>query len=260
MTRVLVIDDEPPILRALRINLAARQYEVSVAADGASGLAAVASERPDVVILDLGLPDMDGTEVIRGVRGWSATPIIVLSAAGQESQKVAALDAGADDYVTKPFGMDELLARLRAAVRRASPAPDEPVVVTPAFTVDLAAKRVTAAGRDVRLTPTEWQLLEILVRHSGRLVSQRQLLAEVWGPQYETEGNYLRVYLAHLRRKLEPDPARPRYLLTEPGMGYRFTASPAAGAGAGAGAGTAARRESSPALGAQSLPGEDCSS
>jgi len=264
MTRVLVIDDEPPILRALRINLAARQYEVSVAADGASGLAAVASERPDVVILDLGLPDMDGTEVIRGVRGWSATPIIVLSAAGQESQKVAALDAGADDYVTKPFGMDELLARLRAAVRRASPAPDEPVVVTPAFTVDLAAKQVTAAGRDVRLTPTEWQLLEILVRHSGRLVSQRQLLAEVWGPQYETEGNYLRVYMAHLRRKLEPDPARPRYLLTEPGMGYRFTASPAAGAaagtGAGAGAGTAARRESSPALGAQSLPGEDCSS
>jgi two-component system KDP operon response regulator KdpE len=204
---------------------------------------------------------MDGTEVIRGVRGWSATPIIVLSAAGQESQKVAALDAGADDYVTKPFGMDELLARLRAAVRRASPAPDEPVVVTPAFTVDLAAKRVTAAGRDVRLTPTEWQLLEILVRHSGRLVSQRQLLAEVWGPQYETEGNYLRVYMAHLRRKLEPDPARPHYLLTEPGMGYRFTAAgPAAGADAGAGAGTAVRRESSPALGAQSLPGEDRSS
>jgi two-component system KDP operon response regulator KdpE len=229
MTRVLVIDDEAPILRALRINLAARQYEVAVAADGASGLAAMASQHPDVVILDLGLPDMDGTDVIRGVRGWSATPIIVLSAAGQESQKVAALDAGADDYVTKPFGMDELLARLRAAVRRSRPATGEPVVRTGHFTVDLAAKRVTAAGGDVRLTPTEWQLLEVLVRNTGRLVSQRQLLAEVWGPRYETEGNYLRVYMAHLRRKLEPDPSRPRYLLTEPGMGYRFTPEPAAG-------------------------------
>jgi two-component system KDP operon response regulator KdpE len=224
VTRVLVIDDEAPILRALRINLAARGYEVTTAADGASGLAAMARLRPDVLILDLGLPDMNGTDVIRGVRGWADTPIIVLSAWGQENQKVAALDAGADDYVTKPFGMDELLARLRAAVRRASPAPDEPVVTTPDFTVDLAAKRVTSAVGDVRLTPTEWQLLEVLVRNTGRLVTQRQLLTEVWGPQYETEGNYLRVYVAHLRRKLEPDPSRPRYLLTEPGMGYRFTA------------------------------------
>ena len=183
----------------------------------------MARERPDVMILDLGLPDMDGTEVIRGVRGWASTPIIVLSVWGQESQKVAALDAGADDYVTKPFGMDELLARLRAAVRRASPAPDEPVVTTADFTVDLAAKRVTRAdGSDVRLTPTEWQLLEILVRNRGRLVTQRQLLQEVWGPAYETESNYLRVYIAQLRRKLEPEPSRPRYLLTEPGMGYRF--------------------------------------
>jgi two-component system, OmpR family, KDP operon response regulator KdpE len=222
VTRVLVIDDEAPILQALRINLTARQYEVSTAADGASGLAAMARDRPDVLILDLGLPDMDGTEVIRGVRGWATTPIIVLSAWGQESQKVAALDAGADDYVTKPFGMDELLARLRAAVRRASPAPDEPVVVTPDFTVDLAAKRVIRDGTDIRLTPTEWQLLEILVRSSDRLVSQRQLLAEVWGPQYQTEGNYLRVYVAQLRRKLERDPSSPRHLLTEPGMGYRF--------------------------------------
>ncbi len=222
MTRVLVIDDEAPILQALRINLTARQYEVSTAADGASGLAAMARDRPDVLILDLGLPDMDGTEVIKGVRGWASTPIIVLSAWGQESQKVAALDAGADDYVTKPFGMDELLARLRAAVRRASPAPDEPVVVTPDFTVDLAAKRVIRDGADIRLTPTEWQLLEILVRSSDRLVSQRQLLAEVWGPQYQTEGNYLRVYVAQLRRKLERDPSSPRHLLTEPGMGYRF--------------------------------------
>ena len=222
VTRVLVIDDEAPILRALKINLTARQYEVSTAADGASGLEAMARDRPDVLILDLGLPDMDGTEVIRGVRGWTSTPIIVLSAWGQESQKVAALDAGADDYVTKPFGMDELLARLRAAVRRASPAPDEPVVAAGDFTVDLAAKRVTRGGHDVRLTPTEWQLLEVLVRNSGRLVSQRQLLHEVWGPGYETEGNYLRVFVAQLRRKLESDPSRPRYLLTEAGMGYRF--------------------------------------
>ena len=224
MTRVLVIDDEPPILRALRINLTARKYEVAVATDGASGLAAMARERPDVLILDLGLPDMDGTEVIKGVRGWTSTPIIVLSAWGQESAKVAALDAGADDYVTKPFGMDELLARLRAAVRRASPAPDEPVVVTADFTVDLTDKRVTRDGGDVRLTPTEWQLLEVLVRNAERLVTQRQLLQEVWGPEYQTEGNYLRVYVAQLRRKLEPDPSRPRHLLTEPGMGYRFRA------------------------------------
>jgi two-component system KDP operon response regulator KdpE len=222
VTRVLVVDDEAPILRALRINLTARKYEVSTASDGRSGLAAVASERPDVLILDLGLPDMDGTEVIRGLRGWTSVPIIVLSAWGQESQKVAALDAGADDYVTKPFGMDELLARLRAAVRRASPAPDEPVITTADFTVDLAAKRVTRGSADVRLTPTEWQMLEVLVRHRGRLVTQRQLLREVWGPQYQTEGNYLRVYAAQLRRKLEPDPSRPVYLLTEPGMGYRF--------------------------------------
>jgi two-component system KDP operon response regulator KdpE len=223
VTRVLVVDDEPSIVRALRINLTARKYEVSTATDGASGLAAVARDRPDVMILDLGLPDMDGTEVIRGVRGWTSTPIIVLSVWDQESQKVAALDAGADDYVTKPFGMDELLARLRAAVRRASPAPDEPVVTTDHFTVDLAAKRVIReGGGDVSLTPTEWQLLEVLVRNRGRLVTQRQLLQEVWGPAYETESNYLRVYVAQLRRKLEPEPSRPRYLLTEPGMGYRF--------------------------------------
>jgi two-component system KDP operon response regulator KdpE len=218
-----VVDDEPSIVRALRINLAARKYEVSTATDGASGLAAVARDRPDVMILDLGLPDMDGTEVIRGVRGWTSTPIIVLSVWGQEGQKVAALDAGADDYVTKPFGMDELLARLRAAVRRAAPAPDEPVVATEHFTVDLAAKRVSRnGGGDVGLTPTEWQLLEVLVRNRGRLVTQRQLLQEVWGPAYETESNYLRVFVAQLRRKLEPEPSRPRYLLTEPGMGYRF--------------------------------------
>jgi two-component system KDP operon response regulator KdpE len=225
VTRVLVVDDEPSIVRALRINLTARKYEVSTAIDGASGLAAVARDRPDVMILDLGLPDMDGTEVIRGVRGWTSTPIIVLSVWGEESRKVAALDAGADDYVTKPFGMDELLARLRAAVRRASPEPDEPVVATAHFTVDLGAKRVTRLDDgDISLTPTEWQLLEVLVRNRGRLVTQRQLLQEVWGPAYETESNYLRVYVAQLRRKLEPEPSRPRYLLTDPGMGYRFEA------------------------------------
>ncbi len=223
MTRILVIDDEPSILRALRINLTARNYEVYMASDGASGLAAVSRERPDAVILDLGLPDMDGTEVIHGVRGWASTPIIVLSVWGAEHQKVAALDAGADDYVTKPFGMDELLARLRAAVRRAAPAaPDEPVVSTPDFTVDLAAKRVVRDGADVRLTPTEWQLLEILVRNRGRLITQKQLLQDVWGPAYGSETNYLRVYVAQLRRKLEREPSHPRYLLTEPGMGYRF--------------------------------------
>jgi two-component system, OmpR family, KDP operon response regulator KdpE len=225
MTRVLVVDDEASILRALRINLTARKYEVSTAADGATGLAAAARQRPDVIILDLGLPDVDGCEVIKGIRGWSSVPIIVLSVRERESQKVAALDAGADDYVTKPFGMDELLARLRAAIRRASPGADEPVVVTGDFTVDLAAKRVSRAGDGVvRLTPTEWQLLETLVRNRSRLVTQRQLLQDVWGPAYATESNYLRVYMAQLRRKLEPDPSRPRYLLTEPGMGYRFEA------------------------------------
>jgi len=222
VTKVLVVDDEPSILRALRINLTAREYDVITAADGAAGLAAVARDHPDVIILDLGLPDMDGTDVIHGVRGWTTTPIIVLSAWDQETQKVAALDAGADDYVTKPFGMNELLARLRAAVRRAAPAPDEAVLSTPDFTVDLAAKTVVRNGEPVRLTPTEWQILEILTRNSGKLITQRQLLREVWGPAYETESNYLRVYLAQLRRKLEPEPATPRYLLTEPGMGYRF--------------------------------------
>jgi two-component system, OmpR family, KDP operon response regulator KdpE len=234
MTRVLVVDDEASILRALRINLTARKYEVSTAPDGAAGLAAAARQRPDVIILDLGLPDMDGCEVIKGIRGWSSVPIIVLSVRERESQKVAALDAGADDYVTKPFGMDELLARLRAAVRRASPGADEAVVVTGDFTVDLAAKRVSRAGDGVvRLTPTEWQLLETLVRNRSRLVTQRQLLQDVWGPAYATESNYLRVYMAQLRRKLEPDPSRPRYLLTEPGMGYRFQASDGSSAAAG---------------------------
>jgi two-component system KDP operon response regulator KdpE len=223
MTSVLVIDDDAPLLRALRINLSAREYQVSTACDGVSGLAAMARERADVVIVDLGLPDIDGTDVIRGIRGWSTAPIIVLSAHGQEIQKVEALDAGADDYVTKPFGMNELLARLRAATRRATPSADEPVVATDDFTVDLTTKQVLlTSGTPVRLTPTEWQLLEVLARNRGRLVTARQLLQDVWGPAYGTETHYLRVYMAQLRRKLEPDPAHPRYLLTEAGRGYRM--------------------------------------
>jgi two-component system KDP operon response regulator KdpE len=176
-------------------------------------------------VVDLGLPDMDGVTVVEGLRGWTKAPIIVLSARHAEAAKVNALDAGADDYVTKPFGMDELLARIRAALRRASPAATagEPVVTTDAFTVDLASKRVRTADGDVRLTPTEWHLLEVLVRHPDRLVGHKQLLQEVWGPKYATETNYLRVHIANLRRKLEPDPANPRYLRTEPGIGYRFT-------------------------------------
>jgi two-component system KDP operon response regulator KdpE len=181
--------------------------------------------RPDVVVLDLGLPDLDGSAVIEGLRGWTAVPIIVLSARSDSADKVAALDAGADDYVTKPFGMDELLARLRAAVRRAStavPGGEEAVVETDAFTVDLAAKKVLRDGAEVHLTPTEWGVLELLVRNKGKLVGQKQLLQEVWGPAYASETHYLRVYLAQLRRKLEPQPSRPRHLLTEAGMGYRF--------------------------------------
>ncbi|MFJ5232033.1 response regulator [Kitasatospora sp. NPDC088391] len=224
MTRVLVVDDEPQIVRALVINLKARKYEVDSAHDGAGALELAAARHPDVVVLDLGLPDMDGVEVIRGLRGWTRVPIIVLSARHASDEKVEALDAGADDYVTKPFGMDELLARMRAAVRRAEPvtAEGEPVVTTDSFTVDLAAKKVARDGADIRLTPTEWHLLEVLVRNSGRLVSQTQLLQEVWGPAYRKETNYLRVYLAQLRRKLEADPSHPRHFVTEPGMGYRF--------------------------------------
>jgi len=224
MTRVLVVDDEPQILRGLRTNLVARGYEVDTAPDGEAALDLAAQRRPDIVILDLGLPGIDGVEVIRGLRTWTTVPIIVLSAREQESEKVDALDAGADDFVTKPFGMGELLARVRASERRAVPPDDEEAVVrTSAFTVDLAAKKVIAADeRAIRLTPTEWHLVEILVRHPGKLVSQRQLLQEVWGPRYEEETNYLRVYMAQIRRKLELEPARPRYFITEPGMGYRF--------------------------------------
>jgi len=222
VTRILVVDDEPQLLRAFGTNLKARGYEIDLAPTGEVALALAARNHPDLVILDLGLPGIDGLEVIRGLRGWTHVPIIVLSVREGERDKVAALDAGADDYVTKPFGMDELLARLRAALRRATPSEETAAVVTPDFTVDLVAKRVLRGKDEVRLTPTEWEIVEILVRNPGRLVTQRQLLQDVWGPQYSTETNYLRVYMAQIRRKLEPDPTRPRYFLTEPRMGYRF--------------------------------------
>jgi two-component system, OmpR family, KDP operon response regulator KdpE len=223
VSRVLVVDDEPQIRRTLAINLRARGYQVDLAATGEEALKAAANQHPDVVVLDLGLPGIDGLQVIHGLRGWTRVPIIVLSVREREADKVAALDAGADDYVTKPFGINELLARLRAAVRRATPTDEQVAIVqTPDFRVDLAAKQVLRDGREVRLTPTEWQLVELLVRNPGRLVSQRQLLHEVWGPKYGEETNYLRVFIAQLRRKLEPDPAHPRYFITEPGMGYRF--------------------------------------
>jgi len=222
MSRVLVVDDEPQLLRALGISLRARGHEVELAASGTAALDLAGRVPLDLIILDLGLPDLDGVEVVRALRGWSTTPIIVLSARDAQADKVAALDAGADDYMTKPFGMDELLARIRAALRRATPELEAPVVSMGRNSIDLSAKRVSNEDGEVRLTPTEWQLLELLVRNAGKLVSQRQILQTVWGPAYTTETNYLRVYLAQLRRKLEDDPSRPRYLITEPGMGYRF--------------------------------------
>ena len=227
MTSVLVVDDEPQILRALRINLRVRQYEVFTAASGTEALEVAGRHPPDLVILDLGLPDLSGLEVIEGLRGWSSAPIVVLSGRAGSADKVEALDAGADDYVTKPFSMDELLARMRAAVRRSGSPEDEPRVKLGDLVVDLAAKRIDGrAGGDVRLTPTEWHLLEVLLRHPGKLLSQQQLLTEVWGPGYASATGNLRLYMAQLRRKLEPDPARPRWLITEPGMGYRFQPDP----------------------------------
>ncbi|WP_326822286.1 response regulator [Streptosporangium sp. NBC_01756] len=220
MTRILVVDDEPQILRALRINLLARHYEVAVAEDGAAALRKAADWHPDLVVLDLGLPDIDGIDVIHGLRGWSAVPIIVLSGREGNRDKVQALDAGADDYVTKPFEIDELLARVRAVTRRTAVPDSEPARFRIGdHTVDLAGKTVSGG---VRLTPTEWRMIELLLRNPGKLVSQRQMLAEVWSSGHTRETNYLRQYMAQLRRKLEPDPARPAHLLTEPGMGYRF--------------------------------------
>jgi len=224
--RVLVVDDEPQIRRALATNLRARDYEVDLAATGEEALQLVVDRHPDVVVLDLGLPGIDGLEVVRSLRTWSRVPIVVLSVREAERDKVAALDAGADDYVTKPFGMSELLARLRAAVRRSAPADDEPLVDTDDFCVDLVAKQARRHEADgdveAHLTPTEWSLLELLARRRGRLVSQDDLLLEVWGPGNERRSDLLRVHMAAIRRKLERDPSRPRWLLTEPGMGYRF--------------------------------------
>jgi two-component system KDP operon response regulator KdpE len=233
MIRVLVVDDEPQLMRALRINLTARRYEVVVAADGAAALEAASRHLPDLVVLDLGLPDMDGKDVIVGLRGWSKVPILVLSGRGDPHDKIDALDAGADDYVTKPFSMEELMARLRALQRRAEAdavaSANEPNVLIGHFSANMSAKTVTRradapAGTPeaVHLTRTEWAVLEVLVRNPGRLVSGKQILQQVWGPGHESEKSYLRFYLAKLRQKLEPEPSHPRQLLTEPGMGYRF--------------------------------------
>jgi two-component system KDP operon response regulator KdpE len=222
MTRILLVEDEPRFRKALTMNLRARHHTVTTAADATTALNAAAANRPDLVILDLGLPDMDGLHVIRELRVWTPIPIIVLSARYSQPDKVQALDAGADDYLSKPFGMEELLARIRAALRRAEPAPPAPTIRTSAFTVDLGNKIVSTPAGDVRLTPTEWHLLEVLARHPGKLLEHKYLLHEVWGPAYSDQSNYLRVYMAQLRRKLEPDPSHPRHLLTEPGLGYRL--------------------------------------
>jgi two-component system KDP operon response regulator KdpE len=221
MAAVLIVDDEVQILRALQINLNARGYSTVTAFTGQNALEQAAQHPVDVIILDLGLPDLDGVEVIRRLRRWNKVPIVVLSARHGSDDKIQALDAGADDYVTKPFGMDELMARLRAALRRGSPA-DVPVIETTGFTVNLATKQVTRRGVAVRLTPTEWNILELLARNTGALVTHEEILTQVWGPAYANETAYLRVYLAQLRRKLEADPANPRHLLTETGLGYRF--------------------------------------
>jgi len=217
---VLVVDDEVPILHTMDVNLRARGYTVVLARSGTHALSLAGRRHPDVVILDLGLPDIDGVEVIRGLRGWTSSPIIVLSARTAEAQKVAALDAGANDYVTKPFGIDELMARVRVALR-VPPGEEAPAVETADFTIDLAAKRVVRDGKDGRLTATEWQIVELLARNPGKLVTQRQMLEQVWGLE-DTKTNYVRVFMVAIRKKLEPDPSRPRYFITEPGSGLRF--------------------------------------
>ena len=222
MSRLLVVEDEAPMRRTLDIGLRAGGYTVELAATGEEALELARRVKPDVVILDLGLPGIDGIEVATSLRTWSAVPIIVLSARGAEATKVAALDAGADDYVTKPFGMDELLARIRAALRRLDSTDQPSLITTPHFTIDLVAQRVSSPSGDVRLSPTQWHLLEVLARNRGRLVTQQQLLIEVWGPGHETATHYLRVFMAQLRQRLEPDPAHPLYFQTEPGRGYRF--------------------------------------
>jgi two-component system KDP operon response regulator KdpE len=222
--RVLIVDDEAPIRRTLELNLTARGYQVEQAASGESALQQARSLPPDLAIVDLGLPGMSGIDVIRSFRQWTTIPILVLSARGGEATKVAALDAGADDYITKPFGMDELMARVRSALRRNLPTIDEESVVTDDFTINLATKRVSTLTGETRLTPTQWRLVEVLVHNRGRLVTHRQLLQEVWGPAYADQNHYLRVFMAQIRKKLERQPSRPRHFITEPGIGYRFEA------------------------------------
>jgi two-component system, OmpR family, KDP operon response regulator KdpE len=222
---VVLIEDEPQIRRFLRATLGSSGYRLHEATSGEDGLIEAATRQPDVVILDLGLPDIDGLQVIRRLREWSTVPIIVLSARGQEGDKVAALDAGADDYVSKPFAVGELLARLRVALRHAAVGESgEPTFTVAGLRVDQVKRLVQMDGKDIHLTPIEYRLLTTLVRHAGRVVSQRQLLKDVWGPAHTDQAHYLRVYMGTLRRKLEQDPARPRYLLTEPGVGYRLAA------------------------------------
>ncbi len=224
--RILIADDDPQILRALRITLGAKGYEVVTAADGPEAISAAVDHRPDIVMIDLGMPRLDGVQVIEAIRGWSSAPILVVSGRTGAADKVEALDAGADDYVTKPFSIDELLARIRALTRRLAPDETDPVVRLGDVTVDLAARSVVKATPDgprhIRLTPTEWQVLELLIRHPGKLVTRQTLLTAIWGSEHVTDTGYLRLYLSQLRKKLEPDPGRPRYLLTEAGMGYRL--------------------------------------
>lgn len=223
MSRVLCVDDEPNMRRTLAANLRARGFDVDLAENGERAVELAKSRKPDVVILDLGLPGMSGLEVIRTLRHWTSIPIIVLSARDAEFDKIGALDAGADDYVSKPFGMGELLARVRSAVRRAVAVDESPVIETGDFTLDLAASKVISERGDIKLTPTEWHIVEVLVRNAGRLVTSKELLQSVWGPEYGNETNYLRVHMAHIRRKLEPEPSQPKYFHTEAGMGYRFS-------------------------------------
>jgi two-component system KDP operon response regulator KdpE len=221
-SRILVVDDELQIRRFLSHSLAAHGHQVEAVATGQEALRELPVYHPDVVLLDLSLPDLDGVEVLRRMREWSPTPVIVLSVREREEDKIAALDAGADDYLTKPFSMGELLARIRVALRHSAPGEPEPVIKSGELTVDLARRRVTAGGREVSLTPTEYEILKILATHAGRVVTHRQLLRQIWGEQFEEETHYLRVFMSQLRRKLEPNPSRPRYLLTEAGVGYRL--------------------------------------
>jgi two-component system KDP operon response regulator KdpE len=227
VSRILVVDDDVRILKTLEVNLRARGFEVLLARTGEDALKLAARHHPDAVVLDLGLPQMDGLDVVRGLRGWTSVPIVVLSGRGTEAAKVEALDLGADDYLTKPFGMDELMARVRAALRRAVVPEGRSILETPDYTIDFTAKQVHRGGEVVRLTPTQWHIVEVLVRNAGRLVTYEQLLHEVWGPTYGKETNYLRVFMTQIRQKLEPEPSKPRYFITEPGIGFRFEAPPA---------------------------------